>query len=137
MSLVAIRRLQHIGIPTADLARSCAFYARFGFTEAMLSTFPHPQGTGHVRMLQLGEITLELYEVPAEALEAIRSRGDGHIDHIAFDVEDIDTAFAAVTAAGLTPFEPAPMRLEFWQRGCRYFNIPGPDGERLEFNQIL
>jgi lactoylglutathione lyase len=27
--------------------------------------------------------------------------------------------------------------LPFWKNGCKYFNITGPDGERLEFNQIL
>ena len=27
--------------------------------------------------------------------------------------------------------------LSFWKNGCNYFNITGPDGERLEFNQIL
>jgi lactoylglutathione lyase len=103
----------------------------------MRSTFPHPEGTGHVAMLQLAEITLELYEFPASALDEIRSRPNGHIDHIAFDVADIDAAFATLTAAGLTPLEPAPVLLPFWANGCRYFNILGPDGERLEFNQIL
>ena len=24
-----------------------------------------------------------------------------------------------------------------WKNGCKYFNVLGPDGERLEFNQIL
>ncbi len=135
--LVPIRRLQHIGLPVTSLAASTTFYARFGFTVAMTSTFPHPEGTGHVAMLQLSDITLELYEFPAPALAEIRARRDGHIDHIAFDVEDIDAAFAALTAAGLTPIEPAPVFLPFWANGCKYFNILGPDGERLEFNQIL
>jgi lactoylglutathione lyase len=144
--LTPIRRLQHIGLPVTSLAASTAFYARFGFTVAMRSTFPHPEGTGHVAMLQLADITLELYqfpdpalyELPAQsALAEVRSRRDGHIDHIAFDVPDIDAAFATLTAAGLTPLEPAPVLLPFWANGCRYFNILGPDGERLEFNQIL
>jgi lactoylglutathione lyase len=135
--MIPIRRLQHIGLPVTSLAASTAFYERFGFSVAMRSTFPHPEGTGHVAMLQLAEITLELYEFPAPALDEIRSRSNGHIDHIAFDVADIDAAFATLTAAGLTPLEPAPVLLPFWANGCRYFNILGPDGERLEFNQIL
>ncbi len=135
--LVSIRRLQHIGLPVTSLAASTAIYERFGFTVAMRSTFPHPEGTGHVAMLQLAEITLELYEFPAPALAEIRARSNGHIDHIAFDVPDIDAAFAALADAGLTPLEPAPVFLPFWANGCRYFNILGPDGERLEFNQIL
>lgn len=135
--IVTIRRLQHIGLPVTSLAASTAFYARFGFAVAMRSTFPHSEGTGHVAMLQLADITLELYEFPGPALAEIRARRDGHIDHIAFDVADIDAAFATLTEAGLTPIEPAPVLLPFWANGCRYFNILGPDGERLEFNQIL
>jgi len=37
----------------------------------------------------------------------------------AFDVADIDAAFAALTAAGLTPLEPAPVFLDFRTSGCR------------------
>jgi lactoylglutathione lyase len=135
--LTPITRLQHIGIPVTSLAASTAFYTRLGFLSAMTSTFPHPEGTGHVAMLQLAGITLELYEFPPAALPEIRARQNGHIDHIAFDVPDIDAAFRTLTAAGLTPLEPAPVFLPFWTNGCRYFNILGPDNERLEFNQIL
>ena len=31
----------------------------------------------------------------------------------------------------------AKVFLPFWKNGCNYLNITGPDGERLEFNQIL
>jgi lactoylglutathione lyase len=135
--MTPIRRLQHIGLPVTSLAASTAFYARFGFIVAMRSTFPHPEGTGHVAMLQLADITLELYELPPAAIPEIRARRDGHLDHVAFDVPDIDAAFSTLTAAGLTPIEPEPVFLPFWTNGCRYFNILGPDRERLEFNQIL
>ena len=33
--------------------------------------------------------------------------------------------------------EDAPVFLQFWSKGCKYFNILGPDGERIEFNEIL
>jgi lactoylglutathione lyase len=140
-----ITRLQHTGIPVTDLAASKAFYAGLGFTPAMSSTFPHPEGTGHVCMMQHGDIMLELYQFPdpalyqfpTPALAEVRTRRDGHLDHIAFDVPDIDAAFHTLQSAGYTPLEPAPVFLPFWTNGCRYFNITGPDGERLEFNQIL
>ena len=138
MSLdLAITRIQHTGIPVTDLAASKAFYAGLGFAEAMSSTFPHPEGTGHVCMMQRGDIILELYEFPAAALAEIRARSNGHIDHIAFDVPDIDAAFRTLSSAGYNVLEPTPVFLPFWATGCKYFNITGPDGERLEFNQIL
>ena len=138
MSLdIHINRIQHIGLPVTNLAASKAFYETLGFTDVMASTFPHPEGTGHVSMMQCGDIVLELYELPASALDEIRARGNGHIDHIAFDVSDIDATFHTLRSAGYTILEPAPVFLPFWSNGCKYFNITGPDGERLEFNQIL
>jgi len=132
-----ITRLQHTGLPVTDLAASKAFYAGLGFADVMSSTFPHPEGTGHICMMQRGDIILELYEFPAAALAEIRARSNGHIDHIAFDVPDIDAAFRTLRSAGYNVLEPAPVFLPFWANGCKYFNITGPDGERLEFNQIL
>ena len=132
-----ITRLQHIGMPVTNLARSAAFYRSLGFVEVMNATFSHPSGIGHVAMLQQNEITLELYQMPEPELEGIRHRADGHIDHIAFDVEDIDETFTQLQSESHTIVEPEPVFLPFWKNGCRYFNILGPDGERLEFNQIL
>jgi len=70
-------------------------------------------------------------------LAEIAARKDGHIDHIAFDVPDIDAAFKTLQTAGFTIIEDAPVFLHFWKKGCRYFNILGPNNERLEFNQVL
>ena len=80
---------------------------------------------------------LELYQMPEAELQEIRSRRDGHIDHIAFDVDAIEDAFAELKGAGFAVIEAEPVFLPFWKSGCKYFNVLGPDGERLEFNQIL
>ena len=48
-----------------------------------------------------------------------------------------DEAFTEITEAGLDIIEEAPVFLDFWEKGCRYFAVRGPDGEKLEFNQIL
>ena len=70
-------------------------------------------------------------------VEEIRNRKNGHIEHIAFDVDDIDTTFALMKVETFNILEEQPVFLSFWKNGCNYFNITGPDGERLEFNQIL
>lgn len=88
-------------------------------------------------MMKQAEILIELYQFPAEVLESIKWRRDGKIDHIAFDVPDIGEVFQQLKALGFIPLEEQPVFLPFWEHGCRYFNILGPDGERLEFNQIL
>ncbi len=127
----------HVGIPVTNLERSKAFYERLGFEDVMSDTFIYEGGTGHVSMLKRGEVIMELYQMPETQLVEIRARMDGRIDHVAFDVSDIDQAYAELKEAGFEMLEEAPVKLDFWVKGCKYFNISGPDGERLEFCQIL
>ena len=132
-----ISKIQHVGIPVTDLKTSVAFYSKLGFKEVMRAQFDHNDEKGNVVMMQSGDVIMELYEFPAKDLEEIRSRSHGHIDHIAFDVDDVDAVFQELQTAGYEIQEDAPVFLNFWNKGCKYFNIAGPDGERLEFNQIL
>ena len=132
-----LQRIQHIGIPVTDLSRSEAFYASLGFKNVMASTFQFNGAEGKVAMMQSGEIIIEIYQMPESELAEIRQRRDGHVDHIAFDVADIDLTFDTLKKTNFTILEEAPVFLPFWKNGCKYFNIKGPDGERLEFNQIL
>ncbi len=129
--------IQHIGLPVTDIDRSREFYRRFGFEEVMGKSFAEHGGTTTAAMMQRQQVIIELYQQAEPLRTAVAGRVDGHIDHIAFSVADIDLAFAELTAAGITPIEPHPLHLDFWARGCRYFAVRGPDGEKLEFNQIL
>lgn len=132
-----INHLQHIGIPVTNVVASEAFYTQLGFEKVMQSPFQEDGQTGTCVMMKNKSIIIELYQLPEHKLQEIRDRKDGHIDHITFDVDDIDVAFAALKNASYQVIESAPIFLPFWQNGCKYFNILGPDGERLEFNQIL
>jgi lactoylglutathione lyase len=134
---IKLNHLQHIGIPVTNLKVSEAFYERLGFKNVMSATFEHNGGKGLVSMMQLNAMIIELYQMPESELKAIRERKNGHIDHIAFDVDDIDETFSVLKNASFNIIEEQPVFLAFWKHGCRYFNISGPDGERLEFNQIL
>ncbi|CAH0995170.1 hypothetical protein EMA8858_01290 [Emticicia aquatica] len=132
-----INRIQHIGIPVADLSISEVFYQKLGFENVMSSTFEHGGGQGKVAMMQSGEVIVEIYQMPDLFLTEIKSRKDGRIDHIAFDVDDIDFVYDSLKNEGFIILEPEPVFLPFWKNGCKYFNISGPNGERIEFNQIL
>lgn len=134
---IKINHIQHTGIPVTNLKVSEAFYERLGFKNAMSTTFDYNGGKGFVAMMQLNEMIIELYQMPEPALNEIKNRQNGHIDHIAFDVDDIDEIFSALKNESFNIMEEQPVYLAFWKNGCRYFNITGPDGERLEFNQIL
>ena len=134
---LSIKRIQHTGIPVMDIHVSEMFYTKLGFTNVMQADFILEEEKGICIMMQSGDMILELYQLPDHKLAAIKNRKDGHIDHIAFDVTDIDHAFTVVKNAGYSIIEREPVFLQFWKNGCKFFNITGPDGERLEFNQVL
>ena|SRR5688572_12332643 len=132
-----ITGLQHIGIPVTDLNTSTEYYKQLGFSIVMEASFDFKGEKGQCVMMRSGDMLLEFYQFPANELTAIKNRKDGHIDHIAFNVTNIDETFSECKRAGYTILEESPVFLQFWRNGCKYFNILGPDGERLEFNQVL
>jgi lactoylglutathione lyase len=132
-----INHLQHIGMPITNIDISQAFYKRLGFEPVMNSTFEHEGAMGKVSMMKHGEIIIELYQMPEPELSRVKQRKNGKIDHITFDVSDIDETFTLLKKEGFDVVEDSPEFLNFWEKGCRYFNVLGPDGERLEFCQIL
>lgn len=134
---IKINGFQHLGIPVTNLKNSENFYEGLGFKNVMTRTFDLNGGTCSVSMMQRDQMIIEIYELPEPDLAAIRQRGNGHIDHMAFDVDDIEHTFQQLKSKGYHVVEEAPVYLSFWEKGCRFFNILGPDGERLEFNQIL
>lgn len=134
---IKLNGLQHIGIPVTDLSRSEKFYASLGFTNVMSAGFELEGQQGQVAMMQQGSLVLELYQMPPAHLEEIKQRGNGRIDHFAFDVDDVEATYKQLKESGFEPVETEPVRLNFWSRGVRFFFILGPDGERIEFNQIL
>jgi catechol 2,3-dioxygenase-like lactoylglutathione lyase family enzyme len=134
---LTIRGIQHVGIPVTDCRVSEDFYSKLGFSNIMKSDFESDGEKGVAIMMEREGVIIELYEMPQKSLAEIKNRKDGHIDHIAFDVPDIDAAFTSLKDAGFEIEDPEPVFLDFWEKGCRYFTITGPDKERLEFNQIL
>lgn len=130
-------RIQHVGIPVTNINQSEAFYNQLGFKNVMTSSFDYNGHKGQVAMMQKDKMIIEIYQMPANELIEIKNRKAGNIDHVAFDVTDIDAAFDELKKAGFRIVEEAPVYLPFWNNGCKYFNVLGPDGERLEFNQTL
>lgn len=128
-----INHLQHIGLPVTEILRSQSFYESLGFQCVMKNTFIHENEEGQVVMMKYKDILLELYQMPIPD----KDRKDGKIDHIAFDVSNIDETYLLLKEGGFSPIEMEPVYLPFWKKGCKYFYILGPDGERLEFCEIL
>jgi len=131
--------IQHLGIPVKNLETSVDFYTRLGFKRILASHVEVPEEDDRilVAMMEQKGIVVELYQVTRQARKELVTRSDGHVDHIAFDVADVEKAFTELKEANFEMVDDKPVFLNFWDRGCKYFAVRGPDGEKLEFNQIL
>ncbi len=121
--------LQHIGIPTNDIEATVAFYESLGFETAHRTV--NRAANEEVAFLRLKGVTVETWQNNAAAMHS------GAIDHIALDVADVDKAFEAVKQLGHKMLDPEVQFLPFWEKGVRYFNIEGPNREKVEFSQML
>jgi lactoylglutathione lyase len=128
---------QHLGIPVTNLEKSRTFYERLGFRQVMRVDLPERNESVKVAMMDFKGFIIELYQLTGKELAEIGSRRDGHIDHIALDVRDVGEAFRELKAAGLRIVEHEPVYLPFWEKGIKYFNVLGPDAERIEFSERL
>jgi lactoylglutathione lyase len=137
MKVDFIHKVQHIGIPAHNLEISIPFYERLGFENVMESPFEFDGGYGTCVMMKNHEVIVELYQMPDKQLAEIKQRKNGHVDHFAIDVSDVDVAFDTLKKAGFEILESTPTFLPFWKNGTRFFNVKGPSGETIEFNQIL
>ena len=117
--------LQHIGIPTGNMAATVQFYTRLGFEVAHRTRNKGDE----VCFLRLGDLMIETYEDDHPTGTA------GAIDHIAVNVKDIEAARKVAEETGLSIIEEG--QLAFWENGVKYFIVLGPNQERLEFNQYL
>ena len=133
-----LKGLQHLGIFVTDVEKSKEFYMQFGFKEILRKTVPNEPENVELAFLEQGGFTIELVQLGGEMKEQIANREDGQIDHVALDVADIDKALAEIIAAGFEVLEEnAPVAMDLFDNGVKFFTIRGPDGEKVEFNQML
>ena len=126
---------QHLGVPVVDLGKSIDFYCVIGFSVSNRYEIEENGGSTKVAFLNLGSFCLELYQPSGRVLP--KDISPGPIEHFALDVRDIEKAFKDLKAKGFKPLADAPIKLPLRERGIKYFVILGPDGEKVEFNQIL
>ncbi|MBQ6373790.1 MAG: VOC family protein [Clostridia bacterium] len=117
--------LQHIGVPTNDIAKTIAFYESLGFEVAHRTQ----NGDEQVAFLKLGDLMIETYQ----NFKAVGI--NGAVDHIAINVTDVDEARRIADEMKLEVIEAD--QLPFWDNGVKYFVILGPNKEKIEFNQYL
>ncbi len=126
------RKHDHVGLVSGDLHKSVQFYADvLGFE--VIHEANAPDGTP-ICFLQNGELKYEIYQPLSGAAADQTCR----VDHMSYVSEDIEKDFAHFTGEG---YEIVTDGIEsnpnVWEKGCRYFMIKGPGGEKIEFDQIL
>lgn len=119
--------IQHLGIPVDDMGQTLAFYADLGFEEA----FSTVNNGSRVVFVRQKNLVIELYE------ENITAGKPGAIDHVALDVTDIEHTFQQVKSLGYPILDSEIQFLPFWNYGVKFFTIMGPNGEKVEFSQML
>lgn len=121
--------LQHSGMPAKDLDETIEFYTtKLGFEVAGI----FHNGENRCAFLRYGHLTIETWEGdPAPGVT-------GAINHWAFNTPDIEAAWDNAQELGLSIKEHEIQSIPtFWDNGIRYFNVTGPNGETIEFCQIV
>lgn len=118
-----ISGLAHIGIPTEELEVSRRFYETLGFSPAEED---ERLGGKRVLFMEKNGLVLELYEDSA-------AKAAGAVDHFALETEDLENCLSFVREQGYRILEDGIQVLELSGRTVTYFNILGPNGEKIEF----
>jgi catechol 2,3-dioxygenase-like lactoylglutathione lyase family enzyme len=126
-------RPHHVGLTVGDLDRAQAWYAEALGFELQLA-FELPGGARGAMLRSPDGARMELFEVAGSAAgrgwqephTAMRTRGLGHV---AFEVDDLDRAFAATAAAGgREVWSPRPSP----EPGRQMAFVHDPDGNLVE-----
>lgn len=126
----------HVGLAVADLDTQCRFYcAAFGLLEEARTEFPNAQTRTAFLSSSTG-LQIELIErkgsVPHAFANAYDGAGTQGFFHWALAVDDLDSAFNDVLAAGATRVS-APA--DAVRPGVRFAYVKDPEGNLLEMIQ--
>ena len=119
----------HIAIICSDWDRAKEFYVnKLGF-ELTLEAY-RPAQNDYLRMLSLGETTLEVFIRP-DAPQRVNNPEAMGLRHLAFRVEDAEAAAAWLNSRGI---ETEPVREDPYNGG-KFTFFRDPDGLPLEIHE--
>ena len=124
-----LRKQHHIAIISSDWEKAREFYVnKLGFE--LVREVWRPAQNDYLRMLSLGETTLELFIRP-DAPQRVNNPEAMGLRHLAFRVEDAVAAAAWLNARGI---ETEPIR-EDLVNGGKFTFFKDPDGLPLEIHE--
>ena len=124
-----LHRQHHIAIICSDWEQAREFYVnKLGFE--LIREAYRPAQEDYLRMLQLGETTLELFIRP-DAPRRVNNPEAMGLRHLAFRVEDAEAAARWLNSRGV---ETEPIR-EDLVNGGKFTFFKDPDGLPLEIHE--
>ena len=124
-----LRQQHHIAIISSDWEKAREFYVnKLGFE--LTREVYRPAQNDYLRMLSLGETTLELFIRP-DAPQRVNNPEAMGLRHLAFRVEDAVAAAAWLNSRGI---ETEPIR-EDLVNGGKFTFFKDPDGLPLEIHE--
>jgi catechol 2,3-dioxygenase-like lactoylglutathione lyase family enzyme len=124
-----IQSINNVGVAVADIERAVEFYAKLGFEVTSRDETP-------AASVQAGAVVLYLFQTgsnePAAERRPDLTGNPPGIDHLSFDVEDVDVLYHQLK--GEVRFEGHPEN-QTW--GYRAVSLCDPDGNRLYFLSAL
>ena len=124
-----LRKQHHIAVISSSWEKAREFYVnKLGFE--LVREVYRPAQNDYLRMLSLGETTLELFIRP-DAPQRVNNPEARGLRHLAFRVEDAVAAAAWLNARGI---ETEPIR-EDLVNGGKFTFFKDPDGLPLEIHE--
>lgn len=124
-----LRKQHHIAIISSSWEKARQFYVeKLGFT--LVREVYREAQQDYLRMLELGETTLEVFIKP-EAPQRVTNPEAMGLRHLAFHVADIEPAVAWLNGMGI---ETEPIRTDPFTGGRMTF-FRDPDGLPLELHE--
>lgn len=135
--MVKSTSLQHIGILVPDAEKAAKWYCEKSDFERRAEFMSQGSQVVFVYSRATGALC-ELIQRPAGSKEAADIEKNGaRIDHIAYEVEDLELEFAHAKEAGMDIIEGIVDIPEFWDNGFRYFLVRGAGGEKVEYCRVV
>ena len=127
--------LAHIGVFVADAEASRRYYTeKLGFEDGIRYQMDGDDGPVEIRFVSQGSLVVEFVQDGGAYAEANAASPN----HIAIACKDIDAQIAALREKGVEFETEKPIDLmDFGANGCRFIMFRGPDGERLELQEML
>ena len=124
-----LEKQHHIAIIVSDYEKAKEFYIhKLGFQ--LIREVYRPVQEDYLRMLRLGDTTLEIFVKPDAPARVTNPEAMG-LRHLAFHVEDIEPAVAWLNSMGI---ETEPVRDDPFNGG-RFTFFKDPDGLPLELHE--